>query len=340
MAEFNPDQLDILEDALEQLADCENLEGLGHDPTLTARLGEYQDILQLSRTALAVEEPPAALLAGVMAEARQSGAAMQPAGERPSPKPFFLRWLPAFALAASAAGVLWWMKPGVSTEIASAAGSGPASKSASATGVPTLGVVSPTAADAAAKSDNGTAQPDSGPRDSSPEEAPGEEGDSALAGSEDAPPDLSPVVRPSVTKKKKSKPGKSGAQKLEPTPAVAAGPALNKEEAWDRLTRAHSLRRRGECARAQSLYAGLTHDALPENLRAQARAGRGLCNELDGKDSAAESEFSAARTMQRDIDGWIGAERDEMQSVGLPSKRKAKKASAPAQADFEDPMQN
>ena len=116
MAEFSPSELDQIEDLLEDLEVGTGLEDENLSPAARERLDEYRDILALSRDALPLEEPDPNLLAGVIAEARQSAfnAKTTAAGvvsiardgqrdESDAAGPsWFRRWLPAMALAASA----------------------------------------------------------------------------------------------------------------------------------------------------------------------------------------------------------------------------------------------
>jgi hypothetical protein len=114
---LGPADLDRLEDALE---DLELGEGLLEDSELAAddpvaqRLVEYRQILQWSRQALPLEEVPAGLLDGVLAQARQAAAAGAAAV---APKPSFWArwrlsvWVPTLAFAGSAALLLLVLVP-------------------------------------------------------------------------------------------------------------------------------------------------------------------------------------------------------------------------------------
>ena len=71
MAEFDPRQLDQLEDALEGLDEIDDLAALELSPELTERLGEYRDVLALCRDVFPIEAPGDELLTDVLAEARE-----------------------------------------------------------------------------------------------------------------------------------------------------------------------------------------------------------------------------------------------------------------------------
>ncbi|MEM7160283.1 MAG: hypothetical protein AAF799_46020 [Myxococcota bacterium] len=111
-AEFSPEQLDRLEDALEGLED-ELFEPAADDP-VDERLVEFREILELSREALPMEDVPSGLLDGVMAEARQAAANGAPAAAAEGSWWSRLTggaWLPTLAFAGSAALLLVMLWP-------------------------------------------------------------------------------------------------------------------------------------------------------------------------------------------------------------------------------------
>lgn len=125
MAEFDPRQLDQLEDALEHLDDHESLVGhAGHElpSELIERLNEYQDVLALCRDAFPLESPRDELLTGVLAEAREVSRRprAREAGQRSGWRRFWERWrgtvVPGFALATTAVVVLWVLDPDAQLE--------------------------------------------------------------------------------------------------------------------------------------------------------------------------------------------------------------------------------
>ena len=333
MAEFSPSELDQIEDLLE---DLEAGAGVAHPQLSLAareRLDEYRDILALSREAMPLEEPDPNLLAGVIAEARQGafnatttatgvlvGARERSDQDADLVRPsWFRRWIPAMALAASAAAVLFILRPGGHDESAGEAPTGLAQNDSPASSpetVPTPGSVD---ADKVARASA---------------EEPGAEGLEEEAIEVDSEPDedaaapapsVEPAPKAPQKTASKSRPGANAKPQLAEEPAQEE-PTLDKDQAWGDLVRAHALRRRGECRGARSLYRGLEHEGLKDNVRAQALAGRGLCDEFDGEESAAEASYSKARSIRLDIDGWIEAERQEMRANGHMRKKKAQPA--------------
>ncbi|MCR9160326.1 MAG: hypothetical protein ACE37F_18090 [Nannocystaceae bacterium] len=112
MGEFSPVQLDALEDALEDLELAGIPGDLEGDPAVAGRLGDYRELLTLSREALPSVEVPAGILDGVLAAAREDAAAAVPEREAEADaaaKPWWARvslWVPMLAVGASAALVL------------------------------------------------------------------------------------------------------------------------------------------------------------------------------------------------------------------------------------------
>lgn len=343
--DFTPSQLDAIEDALEDLEVHDDLQALGLDAQSTARLAEYQSILAMTREAFDDQEPAPALLTGVLAEARQSASIAQTGAHLAKPSESTVddpgrgrrrfAWLPWLALTASAAAVLLIIKPGrepaASTETladASDAKRRDAGAEAMAADRPVAERPNPAEASAATVAAQAS---DDGDEDPAPELT---EEQSTEPADEPDPKTPEPASKsktssaPSqaATKSKPGTPSTAG-----PTPEEATAVVPDKDTAWSRLTRAHSLRRRGECQSARSIYGALLAPELPATLRAQAQAGIGLCREYEGNDAAAQADFSKARDALRDIDGWVEAERDEMQAVGkAPKKKRAKR---PAAAD-------
>jgi hypothetical protein len=331
MAEFSPSELDQIEDLLEDLETGAGLEDESLSPAARERLDEYRDILALSRDALPLEEPDPNLLAGVIAEARQtafnskstaagvvSSARQVPARESEDSRPsWFRRWLPAMALAGSAVAVLLLLRP--QAEEDGAASEAPATlaqndrPASPAKTTLTQGSVDADKVAQAAPGEAGVEEPEDS------ETEPAQEAGAAVA--EDVEP-AAKSSRKSVSNSRAPAKAKSDAVQ-EP---LEEEPTVDKDQAWGDLVRAHGLRRRGECRGARALYRGLEHEGLKDNVRAQAIAGRGLCDEFDGETSSAESSYSKARDIRRDIDGWIEAERQEMRANGHMRKKKAKPA--------------
>jgi hypothetical protein len=321
MADFSPQELDQIEDLLEGLEEGIGLEDAQLSEAARERLDDYREVLALSREHLPLEEPEASVLAGVMAEARQTAfnATTTAAGVVVAPRQgdanidgrgsWFKRWLPAMALAASAAAVLFWMRPDT-----------PAGENTAA---------SPLAkAESAAPAEV---------RESAPEGLDADKVAQAVVEESEAvdaePSDDTPRVQDTVEEEPREAPAKkvrTGTKKSAAKPAqqevddaLETPPAVDKDEAWGTLTRAHSLRRQGECHSARGLYTSLEHEGVKANIRAKALAGHGICDEFDGRISSAEARYSKARALQDDINGFIEAEREVMRANGhMPKKAK------------------
>jgi hypothetical protein len=325
MADFDPRQLDQLEDALEGLEHLDDLESLELSPALTERLAEYQDVLALCREAYPLEEPRGDLLVSVLAEARAVSGRQARDGEGRWHR-FWVRWrgtlIPSFALAGTAAAVLLLLEPenrlGRSTEL--------------------LGENqhADEAREPIPETDSTPSEPANMPRADDRElDEPAEEVE---------PPSVSPsepigvpgnfASRPgadSAVAVKKSKRPSKGAPAMEPEPAPAITP-LGKDETWTELERANGDRRKGDCDRARSLYEDIIAASSDSLAIARAQAGIGLCLEQDRRKAEADQWFDKARARSAGIDSWIENQRDEQPLPG-ETKKKALPAPAPPSAD-------
>jgi tetratricopeptide (TPR) repeat protein len=308
MADFDPRQLDQLEDALEGLEHLDDLESLELSPALTERLAEYQDVLGLCREAFPVEEPRAELLVGVLAEAHAVTRRQSSDGSRWHR--FWARWrdtlIPGVTLAGTAAVVLLWLMPdrqlGRSTEL--------------------LGENQ--LADETREMIDET--------DSTPSEPTMPRADDRKLDEPDANPELSdavpsePIGTPGSAatgdRKAKSRVSK-GAPAIEPEPAPAVTP-LDKDETWTTLERANADRRKGDCDRARSFYEEVIAASSDNLAIARAQAGIGLCLEQDRRNTEADQWFEQARTKSAGIDSWIENQRDEQPLPGETKKSKSK----------------
>lgn len=112
--DLTPADLDRLEDALEDL-ELESVPSeLAADDPVAQRFSEYRELVLLAREAMPLEDVPAGLLDGVIAEAHQAAAAA-PVAAAASPS-FWSRWrlgtwVPALAFAGSAALLLVMLVP-------------------------------------------------------------------------------------------------------------------------------------------------------------------------------------------------------------------------------------
>jgi hypothetical protein len=316
MAEFDPRQLDQLEDALEQLEDHgdHDLEALELPPGVSERLSEYQDVLALCRDAFPLESPPDELLIGVIAEAREvSRRPRARSDQRTGWGRFWERWrgtlVPGFALATTAVVVLWVLDPEGQLEQASNLAADEASD------------------DDSSKAELGRSQPAS---------------ESSKSDATDMPDQLlQPITQPATkpdeqredpsgTAPAKSKPSGAGKPKSklddEPMPEPAPAPApMNKDETWTSLERADAARRAGNCDRARSLYDEVIAASSDSLAIAQAKGGIGLCFEQDRRSSDAAKWFEDARAASPGIDAWINDERDEQPLPGEAKKARSKK---------------
>jgi tetratricopeptide (TPR) repeat protein len=319
VADFDPRQLDALEDALEDLEVDGDLAGLDLAPELLERLAEYQQVLALTRDAFPLDDPPEGLLDGVLAEAREvarNAPAITPVN-RGGWRKVWERWrssvVPAAALAGAAALVLWIAKPGDDSNLAvvdQPKSEAPEAKEEAlsddlASGQKTLERDSAEAAGSATKS-----EPAVEPIEIEDPELPSE------------------AISKDLAKPTKKKPAATagGAAATPPTPAVDPEPVqpLSKDDAWSDLERADAARRKGDCDRARTLYDKVIAASSQASAIARAKAGIGLCFEQDGKSSKADEWFDQARETSPSIDAWIRGQRDDQPLPG--EKKKATKS--------------
>jgi tetratricopeptide (TPR) repeat protein len=317
VADFDPHQLDQLEDALDSL---DQLDSLELSPALTERLAEYQSVLAVCRDAFPSAEPRPELLANVLAEAHAvSRRARLREPEQARWQRFWQRWrgtlVPGVALAGTAVAVLLLLEP--ERELSSEA------------------LLSDESSRARADDD---AQQRTSAADQSPSEAASEPSvpDPIRVPDPNAsnpdPPATQPEPKPASGAGTLTKPKSRKA-----TPAIEAVPAakptpLSKDEAWTALERANADRRKGECDRARTRYEEIiaaSHDSLAV---ARAKAGIGLCFEQDRRNADAQQWFDQARSGNAGIDAWIDSQRDEQPLPGetkkQPSANKASKTSS------------
>jgi hypothetical protein len=321
MADFSPQELDQLEDALENLEGLEDFTSLGLSPALTERLGEYQDVLRVSREALPMEDVSEGCLDGVLAEAREAKPVEQPRVG------VWERWrktlIPVFALAGTTAAVLWIVRPDQDVSEATATLESP---------VP-----------AAVEPDEGAAPPPPATEAALPtvlEKAKAEESPEADASAEDAEAKdalATPAPQGAGSYDKKAN------GKMDAAPAkqqAAAEPINDKDRFHTLLERADDQRKGGNCREAESLYRELQASAVNGGDRARILKGLGLCAELSGGDF--DSYYEDARALDPRMEDEIARERAElggMSKKGKPKKAKKRKSmgksEAPNPAQFE-----
>lgn len=319
MADFDPRQLDALEDALEDLEIDGDLAGLELAPELIERLAEYQQVLALTRDVFPLDDPPEGLLDAVLAEAREV------ARNAPVPTPelrgnwrtTWERWRSSFvpfaALAGAAALVLWIAQPSDDHQLARVDLENPISNDAKSDEPPSKGEPGEPANGQARERDSAEAAGSAS--EAEPVEQVEPEPDSLGTG-------VSSQPSKSTSKRKPVASSKAGA----PAPAVAPDPVtpLSKDDAWADLERADAARRKGDCDTAQTIYEKVIAASSQSNALAQAKAGMGLCFEQDGKSSKAATWFDAARQHSAGIDAWIRGQRDDQPLPGEKKQSKAK----------------
>lgn len=327
MAEFDPRQLDQLEDALESLEDIDDLESLELSPALTERLAEYQDVLALCREAFPLEEPRAEVLADVIAEAHALSrrvAPREPDGSRW--RRFWTRWrgvlVPGVALAGTATAVLLLLEPGqpldhgaelLSNQQLDRAGDSNERindriEELDTTPSEPANMTRKQALDQPAAANDEGAEPNSA-TPSEPAEVPGSASSSTV--------------------KKKTRIQKGAAPVEPPKPAVEP---LSKDDTWTKLERANADRRKGDCDRARARYQSIIEASSDGLAIARAKAGIGLCLEQERRSAEAEKWFDQARSASVGIDAWIDKQRDEQPLPGETKKSKSKPQPADADA--------
>jgi hypothetical protein len=323
VAEFDPRQLDQLEDALEVFEDLDDLASLELSPELTERLSDYRDVLELCRDAFPDEDPDDDVLAGVLAEAREVSRRprLRDADRDSGWRRFWERWrgtvVPGFALAATAAAVLWFLDPGDSSNAKLAEF---ADKSAEK-------------ADQKQDGELERTQPASEPRDSDADDEPEPEPDDEAAPEiepDDDGGDDEPTPEPKARKRKAS-----GGDEMVAEPEPAPEP-MTKQETWSSFGQADAARRTGDCDRARQLYEDIIAASSDSLAVARSKAGIGLCYEQERRDTEAAKWYSDARASGPGIDAWIAQERDEQPMPGEIKKKRKAKASPKSKKDALD----
>jgi hypothetical protein len=330
VAEFDPRQLDQLEDALEHLGDHDlqaDQDSLELPAELIERLTEYQDVLALCRDAFPLESPPDGLLTGVIAEAREVSRhpRTRDAGQRGAWRRIWERWrgtvVPGLALATTAVVVLWVIEPDTKLENANEVAS---SKLEDRSPTAELERTQP-----AGKSSEPTELDKSTGKSMGKSDQPVQPPEPPVTDTEPKPAEQDPEPKSSAAGKPAKKSKSDDAYDLQPEPAPTP---MSKDETWTNLERAHTARRAGNCDRARSLYDDVIAASSDALAIAQAKGGIGLCFEQDRLDTEAATWFGDARTASPGIDAWINGQRDEQPLPG-ESKKPISKKSSPLDAD-------
>lgn len=363
-SEFSPEELDRLEDALERWTGSDvDAAPVPEDsllaPPLRARLEDYRSLLTQVRAELPMEDVPDGLLAGVLAEARQHGRAGAETGaeasgaSKPGPRElagpgFWERLrrsllLPGFALAGSAALLLWMVQPGDDGAPASLAQNdapqaearrlAPDTRPApAAPQEPELeagyeagyeGGLAPAGRAAEERSADAPASPGQ-----AVDAAPGQTGPApaAAAPADAATGDVLKNMSDRADRKATTRGKKPEMSPIESYPGLddVAQVDGDKEALRDTLEQADAARRKGRCGDAMSLYVEAMRMSGADSERAMARAGYGLCLMTQGDDTRADRYLEAARKLSPGVDAWVKRERGDSPAKKAPAKPSAK----------------
>ncbi|MEX1367010.1 MAG: hypothetical protein AB1Z98_28035 [Nannocystaceae bacterium] len=331
MAEWSSAQLDILEDALEDIEHDGALERWledDPDPVLRQRLQDYRTLLVASRDALPLQEVPQGVLDDVLEQARQAAAAPIVAAASPSwwsrVRRSFL--VPAVALAGTAMLVLWIGRPDEQSTIldepptveavdASAVERAESAPGSAAASTPTAAPALPRAGAAETAKDAAEGELEAVLEAPPPEPAPEPDAD-ADDGYRD-------VAAGDANQGRMSTFGEapSEEQKL----AEDKGPAGPATGRWDLISLGDRARQANDCVAARDEYAVALEDDDPR-VRARAFAGIGLCDLQAGDGAAADSNFERGRELDDAIDGFIDSQRDREPSPKKTTRKASKKA--------------
>jgi hypothetical protein len=320
--QLQPDELDRLEDALEDL----ELGDLIEDPSplVRSRLADYRVVLMASREALPMVDVPPGVLAGVLAEARRADDELLELSAAPDGS------APEHADS-------WWSRVRKSFLIPSLAVVGTAAL--------ILIIVQPTMSDAPTSDDVGVvANLEQAPDDYRMEPSPAPDPAAAplpaavepepeVVAEEEAEEDA-PLYEFATAKRTGNAPGSANADlsnesavggknqdKVAKDEALDGDAEERKQEpgSWEAIERGDKARVGGDCFRASNEY----HRALDDgndSVRARAYAGLALCASQDGNTTKADSYFEQARALDPEVGGYIDTQRGD-------DTRKSRKAS-------------
>lgn len=359
--DLGSDELDRLEDALEELELDGALERWSEDelgPRVHARLVDYHAVLAATREALPLEDVPAGVLDGVLAQAEQ--AASTPAiAAGVAQEPWWARlrrsfMMPVLALAGTAALVLWVLDPeehGDVVDPPAPAANAPAAARAGADAKAELPQAAPptpsaTPIEAAAKAYKAeeTLAPSQEAEGAVPTVEPDarEDGDGDKKGAPIKPTEVDAGAGYGRTGTGLGSaggvPGGSGGVAQSPTqpPKKSGGSTSPTSGRWDLVTRGDRARQAGDCVAARDEYALALEDDEPE-VRARAFAGLGLCDAAAGDEASADANFERARALDDGVGSFIESQ-SERSRGGEKKNRKPAKKSKVAVDDALDPF--
>lgn len=357
-ADLGPSELDLLEDALEELELDGALERWAEDeldPRVSARLLDYRNVLAAARQALPLEDVPGGVLDDVLAQARQAAATPVAAAAAVS-EPWWTRlrrsfMVPALALAGTAALVLWVFdpkdqaplgqspapaaSPAPEAVVRAEAGESKREQERAAAAAPT---VAPTETAAAAND----LEVDALAKDATPSEESADQGAFGEAkldatkneakpaeGSGRGMTSLGDVPGGALG-------GAGGAPPSQPATQTksggSAGPASGR---WDIVVRGDRARQAGDCVAAREEYALALEDD-EARVRARAFAGLGLCDAVAGDEASADANYERARGLDDEIGSYLESQSQRSRGADKKSRKPTKKSKAQVDA-FDDP---
>jgi len=362
-ADLGHGELDLLEDALEQLELDDAIDrwsGDELDPRVIARLHDYRSVLEAAREALPFEDVPAGVLDGVLEQARQAAAA--PAAAVAAQEPWWARlrrsfMVPVLALAGTAALVFWVFDPEEQTKLVDPpAGSAPAAERAPVSakraeaGERQQAGATPVAP-AAAPTDSATAASDADAKAAPPPKEAELERDAAEAkldaAKNEAPNKPAEGLSRGMTPLgdvPDSLGGAAGAGGSTPGQAQEQSKSGGKGASsasgrWDIVVRGDRARQAGDCVAAREEYAVALEDD-EARVRARAFAGLGLCDAAAGDEASADANYERARSLDDEVASFIDSQNDRSRGAAKKKgKPKKSKAQVDAFDDAADPFQ-
>ena len=337
--QFQPEELDRIEDALEDLELDDDLID-DPSPAVRSRLADYRALLIASREALPMVDVPPGVLAGVLAEARRADddlVELSAADATAQPQESW--WsrmrksflIPTLAVVGTAALILVIVTPTYTTS----------SEDESASQV--VARAEPMEQDGRAAFTPASPPPGAAPTVKA-ELAPDAPADPAEAPAEEEPlyeiatarrvaADTSKVAKESAADAPVAGGGKDQANAdaiVEPKAAEKQSGAAN----WEAIERGDKARLGGDCFLAGNEYARALDDGN-DSVRARAHVGLGLCAAEQGNSAKAEQHYEDARALDPEAVDYLNTQRrDEKAKPKKPAPQKKqnsrRKASMPS----------